>query len=123
MASNVCVSFLMYLSLEIKFIAKSVINMIMFSYFKQLVKGLQQELNRLYSLFCSRNPDFEEKGGKVSIVSHSLGCVITYDIMTGWNPVRLYEQLLQKEEELPDERWMSYEERHLLDELYITKRR
>lgn len=95
----------------------------MFSYFKQLVKGLQQELNRLYSLFCSRNPDFEEKGGKVSIVSHSLGCVITYDIMTGWNPVRLYEQLLQKEEELPDERWMSYEERHLLDELYVTKRR
>lgn len=125
MASNVCFSFLMYLHLEIKFIAKRVIisNMIMFSYFKQLVKGLQQELNRLYSLFCSRNPDFEEKGGKVSIVSHSLGCVITYDIMTGWNPVRLYEQLLQKEEELPDERWMSYEERHLLDELYITKRR
>ncbi|KAF6351081.1 DDHD domain containing 1 [Rhinolophus ferrumequinum] len=92
-------------------------------YRDELVKGLQQELNRLYSLFCSRNPDFEEKGGKVSIVSHSLGCVITYDIMTGWNPVRLYEQLLQKEEELPDERWMTYEERHLLDELYITKRR
>ncbi|XP_060246661.1 phospholipase DDHD1 isoform X3 [Meriones unguiculatus] len=92
-------------------------------YRDELVKGLQQELNRLYSLFCSRNPDFEEKGGKVSIVSHSLGCVITYDIMTGWNPVRLYEQLLQKEEELPDERWMSYEERHLLDELYMTKRR
>ncbi|XP_009004296.1 phospholipase DDHD1 isoform X4 [Callithrix jacchus] len=92
-------------------------------YRDELVKGLQQELNRLYSLFCSRNPDFEEKGGKVSIVSHSLGCVITYDIMTGWNPVRLYEHLLQKEEELPDERWMSYEERHLLDELYITKRR
>ncbi|XP_008060424.1 phospholipase DDHD1 isoform X2 [Carlito syrichta] len=92
-------------------------------YRDELVKGLQQELNRLYSLFCSRNPDFEEKGGKVSIVSHSLGCVITYDIMTGWNPVRLYEQLLQKEEELPEERWMSYEERHLLDELYITKRR
>ncbi|XP_076978726.1 phospholipase DDHD1 isoform X2 [Tamandua tetradactyla] len=92
-------------------------------YRDELVKGLQQELNRLYSLFCSRNPDFEEKGGKVSIVSHSLGCVITYDIMTGWNPVRLYEQLLQKEEELPDERWMTYEERRLLDELYITKQR
>ncbi|XP_007106227.1 phospholipase DDHD1 isoform X6 [Physeter macrocephalus] len=92
-------------------------------YRDELVKGLQLELNRLYSLFCSRNPDFEEKGGKVSIVSHSLGCVITYDIMTGWNPVRLYEQLLQKEEELPDEQWMSYEERHLLDELYITKQR
>ncbi|XP_006767772.1 PREDICTED: phospholipase DDHD1 isoform X5 [Myotis davidii] len=67
--------------------------------------------------------DFEEKGGKVSIVSHSLGCVITYDIMTGWNPVRFYEQLMEKEDELPDEEWMSYEERHLLDELYLTKRR
>ncbi|XP_063255736.1 phospholipase DDHD1 isoform X3 [Prinia subflava] len=92
-------------------------------YRDELVKGLQQELNRLYSLFCSRNPEFEEKGGKVSIVSHSLGCVITYDIMTGWNPVRLYEQLLQKEEEELEESWMSYEERRLLEELYVTKQR
>ncbi|NWV03101.1 DDHD1 Phospholipase, partial [Ptilonorhynchus violaceus] len=92
-------------------------------YRDELVKGLQQELNRLYSLFCSRNPEFEEKGGKVSIVSHSLGCVITYDIMTGWNPVRLYEQLLQKEEEELEERWMSYEEQRLLEELYVTKQR
>ncbi|NWT59789.1 DDHD1 Phospholipase, partial [Erythrocercus mccallii] len=92
-------------------------------YRDELVKGLQQELNRLYSLFCSRNPEFEEKGGKVSIVSHSLGCVITYDIMTGWNPVRLYEQLLQKEEEELEERWMSYEEQRLLEELYLTKQR
>ncbi|NWX48970.1 DDHD1 Phospholipase, partial [Steatornis caripensis] len=92
-------------------------------YRDELVKGLQQELNRLYTLFCSRNPEFEEKGGKVSIVSHSLGCVITYDIMTGWNPVRLYEQLLQKEEEELEDRWMSYEEQHLLEELYITKQR
>ncbi|NXX37341.1 DDHD1 Phospholipase, partial [Nicator chloris] len=92
-------------------------------YRDELVKGLQQELNRLYSLFCSRNPEFEEKGGKVSIVSHSLGCVITYDIMTGWNPVRLYEQLLQKEGEELEERWMSYEEQRLLEELYVTKQR
>lgn len=91
--------------------------------FKQLVKGLQQELNRLYTLFCSRNPEFEEKGGKVSIVSHSLGCVITYDIMTGWNPVSLYEQLLRKEEEELEDTWMSYEEQRLLEELYITKQR
>lgn len=119
----VVVVFLNVFKFKNSFIVVSNYSNIMFSYFKQLVKGLQQELNRLYSLFCSRNPDFEEKGGKVSIVSHSLGCVITYDIMTGWNPVRLYEQLLQKEKEFPDERWMSYEERHLLDELYITKRR
>ncbi|NWS74762.1 DDHD1 Phospholipase, partial [Crotophaga sulcirostris] len=78
--------------------------------------------SRLYTLFCSRNPEFEEKGRKVSIVSHSLGCVITYDIMTGWNPVKLYEQLLQEEEELEDS-WMSYEEQRLLEELYVTKQR
>ncbi|NXJ79919.1 DDHD1 Phospholipase, partial [Trogon melanurus] len=92
-------------------------------YRDELVKALQQELNRLYTLFCSRNPEFEEKGGKVSIVSHSLGCVITYDIMTGWNPVKLYEQLLQKEEEELEDHWMSYEEQRLLQELYITKQR
>ncbi|XP_057282270.1 phospholipase DDHD1 isoform X1 [Pezoporus wallicus] len=92
-------------------------------YRDELVKGLQQELNRLYTLFCARNPEFEEKGGKVSIVSHSLGCVITYDIMTGWNPVRFYEHLLQKEEEELQDSWMSYEEQRLLEELHITKNR
>ncbi|KAJ7345392.1 hypothetical protein JRQ81_001342 [Phrynocephalus forsythii] len=92
-------------------------------YRDELVKGLQQELNRLYVLFCSRNPEFTEKGGKVSIVSHSLGCVITYDIMMGWNPVRLYEQLLEKEYDDLEETWMSYEEQHLLEEFYLTKQR
>ncbi|KAM4690799.1 phospholipase DDHD1 [Rhinophrynus dorsalis] len=92
-------------------------------YRDELVKGLQQELNRLYSLFCSRNPEFEEKGGKVSIVSHSLGCVITYDIMTGWNPGQLYEQLEQQEDEEGEERWNSYEEEYLLRELYLTRQR
>ncbi|XP_021153885.2 phospholipase DDHD1 isoform X2 [Columba livia] len=92
-------------------------------YRDELVKGLEQELNRLYTLFCSRNPEFEEKGGKVSIVSHSLGCVITYDIMTGWNPFRLYEQSLQKEKEKLEDRWMSYEEQHLLEQLYIAEQR
>ncbi|KAG8449203.1 hypothetical protein GDO86_016029 [Hymenochirus boettgeri] len=92
-------------------------------YRDELVKGLQQELNRLYNLFCSRNPQFEEKGGKVSIVSHSLGCVITYDIMTGWNPVQLYEQLEQQEEQDAEAPWVSYEEEHILRELYITKQR
>ncbi|KAM4662696.1 LOW QUALITY PROTEIN: phospholipase DDHD1 [Discoglossus pictus] len=90
-------------------------------YRDELVRGLQQELNRLYSLFCSRNPGFEEKGGKVSIVSHSLGCVITYDIMTGWNPFFLYEQLVPHEDE--EVHWISYEEQHLLRELYLTKQR
>ncbi|XP_033892043.3 phospholipase DDHD1-like isoform X1 [Acipenser ruthenus] len=91
-------------------------------YRDEITKGLTLELNRLYSLFCSRNPDFEEKGGKVSIVSHSLGCVITFDIMTGWDPVRMYQQV-ERDLKETDMRWLSYEERHLLEELHLTKQR
>lgn len=43
--------------------------------------GLQKELNRLYFMFTSRHPGWK---GKVSILAHSLGCVIVYDIVTGW---------------------------------------
>lgn len=89
----------------------------------QITKGLTRELNRLYSLFCSRNPEFEERGGKVSIVSHSLGCVITYDIMTGWDPVRFCLQEAHPVEEGLDLNWMSYEERHLSDQLRHTRNR
>ncbi|CAN9502349.1 unnamed protein product [Ophioblennius macclurei] len=92
-------------------------------YRDEITKGLTQELNRLYTLFCARNPDFEERGGKVSIVSHSLGCVITYDIMTGWDPVRFCLQEHRAVEEELDLRWMSYEERHLLEQLRHTRNR
>ncbi|XP_030299842.1 phospholipase DDHD1 isoform X2 [Sparus aurata] len=92
-------------------------------YRDEITKGLTQELNRLYTLFCSRNPEFEEKGGKVSIVSHSLGCVITYDIMTGWDPVRFCLQEHHAVEEELDLRWMSYEERHVLEQLRVTRTR
>ncbi|KAM7403278.1 hypothetical protein PAMA_003958 [Pampus argenteus] len=90
-------------------------------YRDEITKGLTNELNRLYTLFCSRNPEFEASGGKVSIVSHSLGCVITYDIMTGWDPVRFCLQEHRAVEEELDLRWMSYEERHLLEQLRHTR--
>ncbi|XP_068195542.1 phospholipase DDHD1 isoform X2 [Antennarius striatus] len=92
-------------------------------YRDEITKGLTQELNRLYTLYCSRNPEFEESGGKVSIVSHSLGCVITYDIMTGWDPVRFCLQEHHAVEEELNMRWLSYEERHLLEQLKLTRTR
>ncbi|XP_067099433.1 phospholipase DDHD1 isoform X1 [Osmerus mordax] len=92
-------------------------------YRDEITKGLTQELNRLYSLFCSRNPDFEKNGGKVSMVSHSLGCVIAFDIMTGWDPVRFCLQEHQDLEQELDLRWISYEERHLLEQLRLTRNR
>ncbi|XP_056281915.1 phospholipase DDHD1 isoform X2 [Pseudoliparis swirei] len=92
-------------------------------YRDEITKGLTQELNRLYTLFCSRNSEFEERGGKVSIVSHSLGCVITYDIMTGWDPVRFCQQEHHAVQEELDLRWMSYEEKHVLEQLQLTRNR
>ncbi|XP_068564700.1 phospholipase DDHD1b [Cebidichthys violaceus] len=90
-------------------------------YRDEITRGLTLELNRLYSLFCSRNPDFE-KNGKVSIVSHSLGCVITFDIMTGWDPVRFHHQEAPDPEETKV-RWPSDEERHLQELLRLTRLR
>ncbi|CAN9507548.1 unnamed protein product [Ophioblennius macclurei] len=87
-------------------------------YRDEITRGLTLELNRLYSLFCSRNQDFE-KNGKVSIVSHSLGCVITFDIMTGWDPVRFHHHMAP-EAEISGARWSSDEERHLQEQLKLT---
>lgn len=65
-----------------------------FGYFwlLQIIAGLNAELNRLYSIFCERHPYFEANNGKVSICAHSLGSVIMYDILTGWDPIELYDQ-------------------------------
>lgn len=61
-------------------------------YREEVIKGLTGEMNRLYTMFTQRNPYFEANGGKVSIVAHSLGCVITYDIVIGWNPAQQFDQ-------------------------------
>lgn len=61
-------------------------------YSSEIQKGLTCELNRLYSTFTQRNPDFTSRGGKVSIMAHSLGCVIVYDIITGWSITHTLEQ-------------------------------
>uniref|UniRef100_A0A8C7YBS6 DDHD domain containing 1b n=1 Tax=Oryzias sinensis TaxID=183150 RepID=A0A8C7YBS6_9TELE len=90
-------------------------------YRDEITRGLTQELNRLYSLFCSRNPDFE-KNGKVSIVAHSLGCVITFDIMTGWDPVRFHHQQMLDPEKTKI-RWPSEEERQLQEQLRVLRLR
>ena len=43
----------------------------------EIWSALQYELNRLYQMFTARNPTFEANGGKVSIVTHSLGNIST----------------------------------------------
>ncbi|KAL8565172.1 hypothetical protein ACOMHN_003959 [Nucella lapillus] len=63
-------------------------------YRTEITASLHTELVRLYEMFCTRHPYFEVNGGKVSVISHSLGSVITYDIITGWNPIQLYDQFV-----------------------------
>lgn len=37
------------------------------------MNGLCSEVNRLYALFCEKNPYFKAKNGKISVIAHSLG--------------------------------------------------
>lgn len=48
-------------------------------YINQITKVVTEELNRVYSLYMERNPNFR---GKVHIMGHSLGSVISFDILS-----------------------------------------
>lgn len=47
-----------------------------------MVRSVMHELNRLYRVFIQRNPEFEQEGGRVSILGHSLGSALASDILT-----------------------------------------
>lgn len=49
---------------------------------KKMIDSVISELNRTYRLFCRRNPEFEKKGGRVSIIGHSLGSALSADILS-----------------------------------------
>ncbi|KAI9023850.1 DDHD domain-containing protein [Phycomyces nitens] len=50
-------------------------------YREQMTQTIAKEINRVYSLFVKRNPDFLD-GGKVSIYGHSLGSLLAFDMLT-----------------------------------------
>ncbi|CAJ0957590.1 unnamed protein product, partial [Mesorhabditis belari] len=58
-------------------------------YRKEIIDGVARQMNNVYKLFMDNNPSFS---GPISIFAHSLGSVITYDILTAWNPILLYDQ-------------------------------
>ncbi|XP_048647267.1 SEC23-interacting protein isoform X2 [Marmota marmota marmota] len=49
------------------------------TYCQIIVEKVGVEINRLYALFMSRNPDFK---GRVSVAGHSLGSLILFDILS-----------------------------------------
>lgn len=87
--------------------------------------SLTSELNRLYSLFCQKNPYFKKKHNKVSIVAHSLGTVICYDIITSNNSytqfTNSYGEDLNQEQLVFDH--FSHNDSGLLNEYLDCKRR
>lgn len=50
-------------------------------YRDQIVETVVKQLNKIYKDFCERTPEFADKG-KVSIIGHSLGSAIGYDILS-----------------------------------------
>ncbi|SCV73522.1 BQ2448_7448 [Microbotryum intermedium] len=48
----------------------------------KMLKAVVKEANRIYRLFCMRNPGFAARGGKVSIIGHSLGSALCADILS-----------------------------------------
>ena len=47
----------------------------------QILDGLKFQLHKQYSAFMKHHPHFLLNGGTVSIIGHSLGSVITYDLL------------------------------------------
>ncbi|GMR36457.1 hypothetical protein PMAYCL1PPCAC_06652 [Pristionchus mayeri] len=58
-------------------------------YRQEIVGGVVKSINSVYSLFKRHNPSYN---GPVSIFAHSLGSVISYDIISHWSPLLLYDE-------------------------------
>ncbi|KAJ1140024.1 hypothetical protein NDU88_006385 [Pleurodeles waltl] len=56
------------------------------TYCQTIVDKVGLEMNRLYDLFMSRNPDFK---GSASVAGHSLGSLILFDILSNQEDFRL----------------------------------
>lgn len=46
-----------------------------------MLRAVREEANRLYRLFVQRNPTFEQRGGRVSVMGHSLGSALASDLL------------------------------------------
>ncbi|CAG8825838.1 19211_t:CDS:10, partial [Gigaspora margarita] len=52
-----------------------------------MINTVTNEANRIYNLFIQRNPKFLEVGGKVSLIGHSLGSVLAFDVLCHQPPI------------------------------------
>eukprot|EP01135_Chromosphaera_perkinsii_P002403 Nk52_evm9s223 gene=Nk52_evmTU9s223 len=66
---------------------------------RAIMKNLCKEFNRAYKKFCLRFKNFETNGGKVSIVAHSLGTVLCFDLLCQENMLDCEEEELESVKE------------------------
>jgi hypothetical protein len=66
------------LSSILEYADTALVPLYMTKYREQMLSIISQEINRVYHLFLRNNPNFLAKGGKVSILGHSLGVRIRF---------------------------------------------
>jgi phospholipase DDHD1 len=104
-------------------------------YRTEIINGVIKSLNYVYQTFKENNPDFSGKFanirqkknnillGPVSIVAHSLGSVIAYDILTNWSPFLLYDQFVSNAIAENMHCCTSDDQRQLLEQFYNSRKR
>ncbi|KAE8233851.1 hypothetical protein CF326_g1114 [Tilletia indica] len=48
----------------------------------EIIRRVIREANKMYRLFCQRNPTFESRGGRTHWIAHSLGAALAFDILS-----------------------------------------
>lgn len=69
------------------------------TYREHIIQTVRTECNRIFALFKQRNPGFK---GKVSLVGHSLGSAILFDILCRQPNDDFYERSRSKRAKLGD---------------------
>ncbi|ORZ20251.1 DDHD domain-domain-containing protein, partial [Absidia repens] len=70
-------------------------------YRDQMTVIITNEINRVYKLFIERNPDFTKNNGKVSILGHSLGSLLAFDILSTQPMTPTQEKYAKSKDRLP----------------------
>ena len=70
--------------------------------------GFRWQLNKKYADFVRRHPDFVPNGGTVSLFGHSLGSVMSYDLM--YDTCQAKGLLTKQQPIIPKEPSMSIDE-------------
>lgn len=80
---------------------------------KTMMDAVIAELNRVYRLFVRRNPDFEQRGGRVSLICHSLGSALAADILSN-QPTQVPPLVDRSKEELRGNDHLVFNVRNLI---------